>query len=171
MKEENTSVDTGENEKKNADSRIYEVGFLFVPTLSEEELPVSFGNLKELISSSGGSIISDEMPKLINLAYTMPKTLQNVIKKFDTAYFGWVKFSMDPEKIPELKKKLELELNIIRFLIMKTVKENTVAAKRFIHRDMFHRKPPMARKEGEGEVVPINKEEVDKEIDAMVAAS
>ena len=156
-------------EEKDIEGRIYEVGYLLVPTISEEELPVHYGNLKELVASLGGDIIADEMPKMISLAYPMHKTLQNVINKFDSAYFGWVKFSMDPEKVLELDKKLKLDLGIIRFLTIKTVKENTIAAKRFVHRDMLRRKPPTMKKEGEEEAAPINKEEVDKEIDAMVA--
>jgi len=157
-------------EEKENEGRIYEVGYLLVPTISEEELPVTYGNLKELVVSLGGDIISDDMPRMIDLAYPMYKTLQNVITKFDTAYFGWVKFSMEPEKVLELKKKLDLDLSIIRFLTMKTVKENTIAAKRFVNRDAIRRKVPMMKKDGEAEeVVPINKEEVDKEIDAMVA--
>ncbi len=155
--------------EKDIDSRIYEVGYLFMPTISEEKLPASYGNLKELVSSLGGNIISDDMPKMINLAYPMFKTLKNINTKFDSAYFGWVKFFMDPEKILELKKKLELDLNIIRFLIIKTVKENTIAAKRFIHRDAIRRKPPMFKKEEAGEAVEINKEEVDKQIEALIA--
>jgi ribosomal protein S6 len=159
--------------EKDIDSRIYEIGYLLVPTISEEELPATYGNLKELVASSGGSIVSDEMPKMIGLAYSMFKTLQNINNKFDSAYFGWVKFSMNPGKTLDLKKKLELDPNIIRFLMIKTVKENTIASKRFVHRDMIRRKIPMMKKEGEMEEtsLPINKEEVDKEIDAMVAAN
>ncbi|MFA6325375.1 MAG: 30S ribosomal protein S6 [Candidatus Paceibacterota bacterium] len=157
-------------EEKENEGRIYEVGYLLVPSISEEELPVNYGNLKELVVSLGGSIISDDMPKMIDLAYPMYKTLQNVITKFNNAYFGWVKFEMEPEKVLELKKKLDLDLSVIRFLTIKTVKENTIAAKRFVNRDAIRRKVPMMKKEGEAEeVVPINKEEVDKEIDAMVA--
>jgi ribosomal protein S6 len=156
-------------EEKDIDSRVYEVGYLLVPTISEEEMPALYGNLKELISSFGGVPVSDDMPKMIDLAYPMFKTLQNVRTKFDTAYFGWFKFMMDGDKVLELKKKLDLDLNIIRSLIIKTVKENTIASKRFVRRDMGSRKVPMA-KEGENkEATPINKEEVDKEIDAMIA--
>ena len=157
-------------EENEIEGRIYEVGYLLTPNISEEELPASYGNLKELVGSFGGNLVADEMPKLISLAYPMYKTLQNVITKFNTAYFGWVKFEMSPEKIAELKKKLELDSTVIRFLIIKTVKENTIAAKRFVHRDMARRKVPTVKKEGEAEeVVEINKEEVDKEIDAMIA--
>lgn len=156
-------------EEKNIDGRVYEVGYLLVPTLSEEEMPVAYGSLKELIISLGGEMISDEMPKMIDLAYTMKKTIQNVRNRFDSAYFGWSKFFMDAEKVSELKKKLDLNTQVIRFLIVKTVKENTIAAKKFNSRDGMRRKPFTAKREEGAEEVPINKEEVDKEIDAMIA--
>ncbi len=132
-------------------------------------MPAIYGNLKELLLSLGGKMISDEMPVIIPLAYTMQKTVQNVRNKYNTAYFGWMKFYMDANIAPDLKKKLDLDANIIRFLILKTVKENTIAAKRFMHKDPL-RKKFTAKKTGENEeVAPINKEEIDKEIDAMVA--
>lgn len=149
--------------------RIYELGYLLVPTIAEENLPVSFGNLKELISSFGGNLIADEMPKMIQLAYPMVKVVANVRNKVNTAYFGWVKFNMDSDKVLELKKKLDLDPTIVRFLILKTVKENTIAAKRFVRGDVLHRKPTTHKEEGE-QALPINKEEVDREIDAMVSA-
>jgi ribosomal protein S6 len=156
-------------ETEGAEPKVYEVGYLLVPKISEEELPEVYGNLKELISSLGGRMIADEMPVMIPLAYAMQKTVQNVRAKYDTAYFGWVKFYMDAKAVSELKKKLDLDANIIRFLILKTVKENTIAAKRFMHKDIS-RKKFTAKKTGEGEeALPINKEEIDKEIDAMIA--
>ena len=98
----------------------------------------------------------------------MVKVIANVRNKFNTAYFGWIKFTMDSDKVLELKKKLDLDPNFIRFLILKTVKENTIATKRFVGRDNVHKKPSTKKDENEV-VVPINKEEIDKEIDAMVA--
>jgi ribosomal protein S6 len=159
--------DANENVEKN--SRIYEVSYLLVPTLSEENVPATYSGFKDLVVSLGGEIISDEMPKMISLAYTMLKVVQNVRNKFDSAYFGWVKFEMNPEKVLELKKKLDVNPNFIRFLILKTVRENTIAAKRFVHRDS-RRKISAPKKGGENKIsAPINKEEIDKEIDAMVA--
>jgi ribosomal protein S6 len=157
------------DENVGVDSRVYELGYLLVPTISEENMPAAYSNLKDLVVSLGGEIISDDMPKIITLAYVMAKVIQNVRNKFDTAYFGWVKFEMNPEKVLELKKKLDIDPNFIRFLILKTVRENTIAAKRFIHKD-FKRKTTTVKKEGENETsAPIDKEEIDKEIDAMVA--
>ncbi|MFA6257050.1 MAG: 30S ribosomal protein S6 [Candidatus Paceibacterota bacterium] len=158
------------NEKDELDTteRIYELGYLLVPTLSEEDMPVAFGNLKELISTMGGVMVSEEMPKQIPLAYTMTKVIQNIRHKFDVAYFGWFKFTMDTAKVLDMKKKLDLDPTLIRFLLLKTVKENTIASKRFIRPDMG-RKPKAQKEEGVETATPINKEEIDKEIDAMVA--
>src|SRR3989344_6520876 len=105
----------------NADSRIYEVGYLLVPTIEEGGIPAVYGNLKELVLSLSGQVISDEIPRMRELAYTLGKDVQNVRNKFDTAYFGWTKFEMEPEKVLELKKKLDLDSNFLRFLIIKTI--------------------------------------------------
>jgi len=157
------------DDAKGGDLKVYEVGYLLVPSILEEGVPTMYGNLKELISSLGGIMISDEIPVTINLAYTMQKTVQNVRNKYDTGYFGWIKFYMDGEKVLTLKKKLDLDANIIRFLLLKTVKENTIAAKRFVHKDIAYKKPMTKKIIENEEVVPINKEEIDKEIDAMLA--
>ena len=154
--------------KEGTEARVYELGYLLIPTISSEEVPATYGDIKALISGLGGEIISDDMPKMINLAYTMLKVTANVRSKYNTAYFGWVKFYMTPEKVLELKKKSDLDPKIIRFLLIKTVKENTIAAKRFVSRDMIHHKPTAKKDENEV-VVPINKEEIDREIEALIA--
>ncbi len=159
-----------ENMENDQDSRVYELGYLLVPTNKEEDVPVLYGNLKDLVTSLGGNVIADEMPKMIPLAYSMIKVVSNVRSKFNTAYFGWVKFTMQGEEVLELKKKLDFDPNMVRFLITKTVKENTVAAKRFIRGDMVHRKGVAVEKtDGDVASTPIDKAEIDKEIDAMVA--
>lgn len=147
------------------DSRVYEVGYLLVPTIPEDEAPVLFGNIKEMITALNGVVISDDLPKMTALSYVMVKVIANTRKKFDNAYFGWIKFELDPEALVELKKKLEAEENIIRFLITKTVRENTIASRRIPTRDISKRKKEVA----EGEATPINKEAIDKEIEAMIA--
>ena len=151
-----------------ADARVYELGYLLVPTIPEEDVSVQYGNLKELVSSFGGEIIADEMPKMIPLAYSMVKVVSNVRSKFNKAYFSWVKFAMSGEKLLELKKKLDLDPNLIRFLIIKTVRENTIATKKYVRTEMYKR--PITKKNENEEAVPINKEEIDKEIDALIEA-
>ncbi len=159
-------LDTTEETAGSSDSRVYEVGYILVPTVREEDVAALYSNIKDLVSSLGGEAIADEMPRMTQLAYSMVKVVSNIRSKFNTGYFGWTKFSMDAGKVADLKKKLDLDPNILRYIIIKTVRENTIAAKRFVGRDL-HKKP--AKKEGE-EAQPINKEELDQEIDAMVSA-
>jgi len=159
----------GKNEiLEDTNSKVYELGYLLVPTIKEEDVPANYGNLKELVLSLGGEIIADEMPKMTTLAYAMQKVVSNARSKFNTAYFGWTKFVMDSQKVLELKKLLGFDSNFIRFLILKTVKENTIAAKRFVRGETYRR--PSLKKNKENETaIPINKEEIDKEIEALIA--
>lgn len=166
--EQNSENDIQNIDMNEADARVYEVGYLLVPTIEEGAVVAEYTRIKDLVASFGGELIADDMPHMTPLAYTMLKVVQNVRSKFSTAYFGWVKFYMDPQQVIALKKKLDFDPNVIRFLVLKTVKENTLATKRFVNRDGIRRKP-VAKSEGEEVVVPINKEEIDKEIDAMVA--
>ena len=98
---EEISIENDKNE------RIYELGYLLAPTIEEVDLPVIFGDLKELVSFFGGIHISDEMPKMMPLSYAMVKVVSNARHKFNTAYFGWIKFELATDSILELKKKLD----------------------------------------------------------------
>ena len=152
---------------KDSDRRVYELGYLLLPTVPVENIPASYSNLKDLVVNTKGEIISDEMPKEIKLAYPILKVSQSLRGKFDMAYFGWIKFEMDAESVLDLKKKVSLHLEVLRFLIIKTVRENTVP-RRFIPRD-FKKKTALTKGDDKTEPSEIlNKEEIDKEIDAMV---
>ncbi len=152
-----------------SDARVYEVSYLLSSAVEENDVPAEYGNLKELIASLGGELISDEMPKNIELAYTISKVIKNIRYKFDNAYFGWFKFTMDADKVLELKKKLDLDPKIVRHLIIKTVRENTIFTKKFV-KSTFVAKRSNDNSSENAEPVEINKEEIDKEIDAMVEA-
>ena len=156
-------------DEKSSDNRIYELGYLLVPTIPTDDVSVVYGNLKELVTSSHGEIIADETPRMIQLAYTMRKVISNISNKFNTAYFGWTKFAMDGNEVVELKKKLDLDSNIIRFLILKTVRENTIAQRRFVRPELSHRRPSSKKSPSDEAAVPMDKAEIDKEIDALIS--
>ena len=110
---------------------IYELGFHITTALPEEKLGAEVSVIKEVLEKAGAEMISEEFPKRITLAYTIFKKTQNGTIKLDEAYFGWVKFAVDSEKIEEIKKACEANANIARFLIVKTVRENTMPVKVF----------------------------------------
>ena len=158
-------------EKIEKEPKVYELGYLLVPTLSEEEeMPRVYGDLKELVSSLGGVFIMDEMPKMIDLAYEMEKVFKNVRSKYTNAYFGWIKFDMEPDQIDAMKEKLDLDGNVLRYLVTKTVRENTIAGRKFgVTASVIKKAPEKPAEEGEP-AAEIDDKEIDKEIDAMVAA-
>lgn len=167
-----TSAEARETEEmEGVDSRIYEVGYHLLPSISPDDLPKEAAQVKERIVSSGGTVISEEEPKLMSLAYPIAKSLENRHVSFDSAYFGWVKFEAGHAAPAALKKMLEASGVVLRFIIIKTVRENTL-----IRKSLFFAKRP--EKEGESEIIvkkseieesaPIDEAALDKKIEELV---
>lgn len=116
-----------ENTEIVSEPKVYELGALFVPELGSEALNQAIASLKGKLSDLGATIISEGESVYLKLAYTIEKSIKNKIKKVSHAHFYSVKFEVDPSMIAELKKALDLqyEETIIRYLITKTVRENT----------------------------------------------
>jgi ribosomal protein S6 len=153
------------NEKDN-DNLVYEVGFHLLPVIEESNVPTEALNIKAIIEENGGTIISEEMPKMVALAYDISKVVDTKRQKFNKAYFGWVKFEMDPSQILNVKNKVESSANVLRSLIVKTVREDTLHAHKI---PMFRKENP---KEEKGEDVvekpKVSEAELDKSIDELV---
>lgn len=64
------------------------------------------------------------------LAYEMIRVVNNVNVRFNEGYFGWIKFELSGDKVKELEKGLKLDEEVVRFMVVKTVRENTVYTKR-----------------------------------------
>lgn len=134
--EENTVESVGTDLSAGVDKvTVYELGFHIATTLPEEKLPAEVTAVKDVLEKAGVEFISEEFPKLVSLAYTIVKKTQSGTMKFDDAYFGWVKFAVDSGKLAEIKAGLESNSNIVRFLIIKTVRENTMPVKTFAKKE------------------------------------
>lgn len=146
--------------------RVYELGFLFVPTIAQEHVAGEVEKLKEMIAKHEGVMVSEEFPKMIDLAYEMVKVISNKNIRFNQGYFGWLKFDMEPEHVVIMNEELGRSMSIIRFLLIKTVRENTVTGKRVAGKTETKRR--VVKKEDAENTAPINPEELDKQIDALV---
>jgi len=60
-------------DEKESNPRIYELGFLLVPTIDENDVLGEASRIKGVIESCGALLISDENPKSITLAYPIDK--------------------------------------------------------------------------------------------------
>lgn len=111
---------------KEGNLTVYEASYLLLPTMSEEQVPQKVASIKEALVSFGSEVISSEDPVLIDLAYSMVKVMQTSRAKADEGYFGWVKFEVSTDKIDSIKKFFDNNADVLRYLIIKTVKENTL---------------------------------------------
>jgi ribosomal protein S6 len=114
----------------NEDANVYELAYLLVPSITEEELAAETTALKDAVATFGAEFIADEEPKLIDLAYQMERDIANKKNKFTNGYFGWVKFNLDPAQVAPLNESLGRNDKLIRFMIISTVAESTIAPKK-----------------------------------------
>jgi len=147
-----------------SENGIYELGFLLVPGITEEKLPEVFGEIKSVASDMGAVLFAEEFPKMTTLAYTMEKTINNKIERFKEGWFGWVKFEMVSGDVTALDAKMRLRVDVIRHLLISTVRENTVASKRVAGT----RRSTKGDEKEIGAAPEMSKEEIDREIEALV---
>ena len=112
------------------DIRVYEISFIFDNKLDEETALEKSNALKQSIATLGGSFISEEAPYMRELAYEMIRVVNNVNVRFNEGYFGWIKFEMSADAVRGFEKALKADEQIVRYLVVKTVRENTVFTKR-----------------------------------------
>ena len=111
----------------NDEVRLYELGINLVTTLADKVV-TDFEAIKNIIKKEGGEIKSESTPVAIPLAYTMVKNVDSRNIKHNAASFGWVKFEATPDKIDSIKEELDLNSEILRYVILKTTEEaNTTA--------------------------------------------
>jgi small subunit ribosomal protein S6 len=112
------------------DSRVYEISFIFDNKLDEGAALDKANAIKQSIATLGGSFISEEVPYMRELAYEMVRVVNNINVRFNEGYFGWIKFELDGSKVKELEKSIKLDEQVVRYLVVKTVRENNVYTKR-----------------------------------------
>ena len=110
-----------------ADKTIYEVGYNIVPTLDATTLKARVDAIRALVTADGGAVIEEGEAKKIDLAYEMVHVADNKRAKYTSAYFGWVKFEASPAYAKAIALAMKADKEVIRFLIVKTVREDTMA--------------------------------------------
>lgn len=108
--------------------RVYELGYLLMPSVNEGNLSDERDALVALITKFKGIVISEGQPQLIDLAYDMSKIINNKKQVYSQAYFGWIKFDVTPDVIDALTAEIELGESLIRSIMNKTVRENTIVS-------------------------------------------
>jgi ribosomal protein S6 len=139
-------------------TRLYELSFILVPTIPESEITQKVDVLKAYITSLEGTISSEGATEYIDLAYSMEKTIGSKKSIYSQGYFGFIKFETTPESLEALKKSLDNEAELVRYMMIKTAAENTIVFK----------KPKLEAKRDGGvddEEVVSDSEEISEEIE------
>jgi ribosomal protein S6 len=151
-------------EEKEVRMSVYEVGYIMVPSIAEENLGAEVIALKDTFTAEGAVFVSDEYPKMIELAHEMSRSINNKKQKFSYGYFGWVKFECTTEQTRVIKTNLDKNETLVRYLMIKTVRESTMSSKR-----PYSKTDGVKRRTKSEEALPIDEAVIDKEIDALVA--
>lgn len=156
------------------DTKTYELGLLLTPLLTEEGVAALLsGAMKQMFDRHGLKVTSTDVSKMIPLAYTIRKRIDNKNQIFREAYFVSIRFSAMPEAIPELTTELRKTSEVIRSLVI-VIPEVTEVVQ--------DRRPsvavrPIVKEVAEGEVTAevvietpkANKKEmIDQEIDNLI---
>lgn len=96
----------------------YEFAFHVLPTVAEGEVAGVFETIKAHIAKIA-EITNEEAPERIDLAYPIVKSIEGKNRKFTSAYFGWVRFKLEADKLAELTEELGSVHTILRHLLIK----------------------------------------------------
>lgn len=157
-----TNVEFGTEE---ALPRIYEIGYTVNPSVKEEDVEKTVGGIRSAIEKSGGSFIAEGAPALTKLSYPIT-TLENARKvEYDRGYFGWIKFEAAIPSASTLDEALKHNANVMRFILFRTVREDTRAKMkapvlREVKRTDVIKSTP--RRVEEESTAPVSEAELDK---------
>lgn len=102
---------------------VYELGYLILPSIPEDKLSNAVDLIDKVVSKEGGTKLDSEAPFKQDLAYSMSKTIGASRYVVSDAYFGWMKFEVEPEKINAIKDGVEKIGEVLRFLLIKAPRE------------------------------------------------
>lgn len=111
---------------------VYELGYLILPSVAEEDLSKTVKKLKDIVKKVGGVELDGEEPMKIDLAYSMKKSVGARKYVVNDAYISWFKFDLPAEAsakegaehpVQIIKKEVDKIEEVLRALLIKTKKE------------------------------------------------
>ncbi len=138
-----------------------------MPIVPEDGLGARVTAIRDVIEGKGGHVIADEYPKLIDLTYAMTKVASNKRALYSSAYFGWIKFETDPASVKAIETGLKSDDFILRFILVGTVRENTMVPKKVLMAKRSEDGTPKVEEKVE-EKPQLTEEELDKTIEDLV---
>jgi len=114
--------------------RIYEELFIVKPDAVVEEVDAFIVQVKEIITSAGGTIEKEEKWGTRKLAYR--------VQKFAEGIYVLLQFSAKPETIHELERRMRVQDMVIKFITVRIDEKMKKIEKRRKHREKRAAKRP-----------------------------
>lgn len=134
----------------------YEIAYLLAPSIAEGNALTYTGKISSWIEGENGIVNYPDKPKKRKLAYP--------VKKEETAYFGWTKFTAPSASVVNLNKKLKTEPMILRHLVV----EDELPTSHLLPIQpvkTYHKTPPSKRAEP---VEQLDLEALDKKLEEIL---
>jgi ribosomal protein S6 len=125
-----TEVAVEDKKEEERAARIYELGFHVAPTVPEEKVGAEVTAIRDVLQKEGAVMIAEEFPKQRLLSYPMRKRASGRNLAFTNAYFGWMKYEAPIGGAKRLEAALKGLENILRCIVVETVREQTVVVPR-----------------------------------------
>lgn len=104
---------------------IYELGYLLLPSIAEDDVLAVVKKMQDLVSSKGGVLIDSEDPFKQDLAYSMTKVVGASRYVVTDAYLGWMKFELPVEEAPAVKEAISKMNEVVRSILIKAPRETS----------------------------------------------
>lgn len=155
------------HEDKDSQVVKYELGYHLVPSLGEDDLALRVTDLKKAITDAGGTIGGEHAPQSYVLSYTMRRLRGGSWEKYDSSYFGWLRFEMEKDRLKELEEFVRTSEFVIRHLIVKVdTLELPKPAPR--HEEVVNKAPLEKKQVSEEDKGEVQEEELDKQIEELI---
>ena len=138
----------------------YELSLFLSSNLNEEEVENKFNSLIKEIENLNGQILETNLPRLELLAYP--------IKKETSGYFGVVKFKIEAENLNELKKKIGLIPEILRFSLFKHEEFSQKPQKERILKEKHYKTIPKKEKSALEEKAAVSLDELEQKLNEIL---
>lgn len=150
---------------------VYEIGFHVVPTVAEDGVAAVVEKIRAALGSA--EIIAEHFPQKMLLTYQVERSVQGKREKYTEAYFGFIKFALaeaaERSAIPTLQAALTALPEVLRFLIIETVREDAPNPRRAVFTSSRLEGETIKKPEAAPErAAEVSEEELDKSIDALV---
>lgn len=158
------------DEVKDREPVVYEVGYHLLPSLSDGEVQAWVKDFTNFLKKHEAVFVGERMPEKIDLAYAIERRVEGRFQAVRTAHFGWVACKLEPRLIAEVKKFMDMNQSVLRFLIITTSVDEVKAVmegKVIMPKAQSSTEAISAPKRAEEQSAEVSDVDLDKALDSM----